>query len=99
MSRHTSGIYLPLELGAMLDLLQVNLLASGASLVLPRATKLGEVNLSRLMGLPFAFRAKNGEWCDWHFGVSDFICESLPSMVECADSTPTKSIEHVCVSL
>ena len=26
------------------------------------------------------------------FGVSGFICESLTSMAECADSTPTKSI-------
>ena len=32
------------------------------------------------------------------FGVSGFICESLTSMAECADSTPTKSIERVCVS-
>ena len=68
MSRHTSGIYLPLELGAMLDLLQVDLLASGASLVWPQATKSGEVDLSRLMGFPFAFRVKNGEWRDLHLG-------------------------------
>ena len=68
MSRHTSGIYLPLELGAMLDLLQVDLLASGASLVWPQATKSGEVDLSRLMGFPFAFRIKNGEWRDLHLG-------------------------------
>ena len=68
MSRHTSGIYFPLELGAMLDLLQVDLLASGASLVWPQATKSGEVDLSRLMGLPFAFRIKNGEWRDLHLG-------------------------------
>ena len=60
--------YLPLELGAMLDLLQVDLLASGASLVWPQATKSGEVDLSRLMGLPFAFRVKNGEWRDLHLG-------------------------------
>ena len=32
------------------------------------------------------------------FGVSGFICESLTSMAECADSTPTKSIERVCLS-
>ena len=60
--------YLPLELGAMLDLLQVDLLASGASLVWPQATKSGEVDLSRLMGFPFAFRVKNGEWRDLHLG-------------------------------
>ena len=58
--------YLPLELGAMLDLLQVDLLASGASLVWPQATKSGEVDLSCLMGFPFAFRVKNGEWRDLH---------------------------------
>ena len=52
----------------MLDLLQVDLLASGASLVWPRATKSGEVDLSRLMGFPFAFRAKNGGWRDLHLG-------------------------------
>ena len=68
VSRHTSGIYLPLELGAMLDLLQVDLLASGASLVWPQATKSGEVDLSRLMGFPFAFCVKNGEWRDLHLG-------------------------------
>ena len=44
---------------------------------------------SGLDGFPFAFRA---------FGVSGFICESLTSMAERADSTPTKSIERVCVS-
>ena len=32
------------------------------------------------------------------FGVSGFICESLTSMAEYADSTPTESIERVCVS-
>ena len=32
------------------------------------------------------------------FGVSRFICESLIQMVECTDSTPTESIERVCVS-
>ena len=32
------------------------------------------------------------------FGVSGLICESLTSMAECVDSTPTKSIERVCVS-
>ena len=32
------------------------------------------------------------------FGVSGFICESLTSIAECVDSTPSKSIERVCVS-
>ena len=32
------------------------------------------------------------------FGVSGFIRECLTSMAECADSTPTKFIERVCVS-
>ena len=73
-------------------------MASGASLVWPQATKSGEVDLSRLMGFPFAVRAKNGEWRDLHLGFQVSFCESLPSMAECADSTPTKSIEHVCVS-
>ena len=31
------------------------------------------------------------------FGVSGFICESLTSMTECPDSTPTKSTERVCL--
>ena len=59
--------------GHHLDLLQVNLLASGVSLfwaqsVQLRATKSREVDLSRLKGTPFAFRAKNGEWRDSHLG-------------------------------
>ena len=32
------------------------------------------------------------------FGALGFICESLTSMAECADSTPTKSIERTCIS-
>ena len=52
----------------MLDLLQVDLLGSGASLVRPQATKSGEVDWSRLMCFPFAFRAKNGDWHDLHLG-------------------------------
>ena len=32
------------------------------------------------------------------FGFSGFIRECLTSMAECADSTPTKFIERVCVS-
>ena len=85
-----------------LDLLQVDLLASGASLFWPRsgrprATKSREVDLSRLMGSICISRQKWELPC-LAFGVSGFICESLTSMAECADSTPTKSIERVCVS-
>ena len=52
------------------DLLQVDLLASGAGLFWPqssrpRATKSREVSLE---GLSFAFRAKNREWRDSHLG-------------------------------
>ena len=85
-----------------LDLLQVDLLPSGASLFWPRsgrprATKSREVDLSRLKGFICISRQKWGvAWLA--FGVSGFICESLTSMAECADSTPTKSIERVCVS-
>ena len=32
------------------------------------------------------------------FGVSGYICKSLTLMAECFDSTPTKTIERVCVS-
>ena len=78
------------------------LLASGASLFWPRsgrprATKSREVDFSRLKGCHCILRQKWGvAWLA--FGVSGFICESLTSMAECADSTPTKSIERVCVS-
>ena len=54
--------------------------------------------LVSLDGFSFAFRAKNGEWCDSAFGVSGLICESFAPMAEFADSTPTKSIERVCAS-
>ena len=64
-----------------------------------RPTASDEVARGRLVsleGFSFAFRAKNGEWRA--FRVSGFICESLTSMAEGADSTPSKSIERVCVS-
>ena len=85
-----------------IDLLQVDLLASGASLVWPRigrprAKKLREVDLSRLMGFHLHFAPKIGSSVT-RIGGFRFICESLTSMAECADSTPTKSIERVCVS-
>ena len=69
----------------ILDFLQVDLLVSGASLFWPRAR---EVDLSRLMGFHSHFAPKMGGavTCIW---VSGFICESLTSMAECADSTPT----------
>ena len=67
-----------------------------------RPTASDEVARGRLVsldGLLFAFSANNGELRDLHLGlISGFICESLTSMAECADSTPTKSIERVCVS-
>ena len=47
----------------LLDLLQVDLLASGASLVWPRTGRHVSLN-----GFLFAFHAKNGEWCDSHLG-------------------------------
>ena len=48
----------------------------------------------------FSIRISRQKWgVAWlAFGVSGFICESLTSMAECVDSTPTKSIERVCVS-
>ena len=61
--------------GSQVDLLQVDLLASGASIVWPRsgrprATKSREVDLSRLMVFYSPFCAKNGEWRDSHLGFS-----------------------------
>ena len=61
-----------------------------------RPTASDEVARGRLVsleGFPFAFRAKNGEWRDSHLGFPVSF-----SMAECVDSTPTKSIERVCVS-
>ena len=52
--------------------------------------------LVSLDGFSFAFRQKWGvAWLT--FGVSSFICKSLTSMAEGADSTPTKSI--LCVGI
>ena len=79
-------------------MLQVNLLVSGASLVWPRsgrprATKSREVDLSCLTGCRLHFVPKMGSCviCIWGFRFHF-------SMAECADFTPTKSIERVCVS-
>ena len=90
-----------------IDLLQVDLLASGASLFGREAadrerrsrerSTWREVDLSRLMG-SICISHQKWEVAWLAFGVSGFICESLTSTVECADSTPTKSIERVCVS-
>ena len=41
----------------------------------------------------------NNAWSQVTFGVSGFICESLTSMAECADSTPTIKICWTCVYL
>ena len=85
-----------------LDLMQVDLLASGASLFWPRsgrprATKSREVDLSRLQGFHLHFAPKMGGGVTRIWGFR-FHCESLTSMTECPDSTPTKPIERVCVS-
>ena len=59
-----------------------------------RPTASDEVARGRLVsldGLPFAFRAKNGEWRDSHLGFPVSF-----SIAECVDSTP--AIERVCVS-
>ena len=65
-----------------------------------RPTASDKVERGRLVSLDgfhlhFAPKMGNGVLA---FGVTGFICESLTSMAECADSTPTKSIEGVCVS-
>ena len=56
-----------------LDLLQVDLLVSGACLFWPwsgrpRATEVARGRLVSLAGFSFAFCAKNGEWHDSHLG-------------------------------
>ena len=55
-----------------IDLLQVDLLASGVSLfAAKRPTGSDEVARGRLVslaGFSFTFRAKNGEWRDSHLG-------------------------------
>ena len=56
--------------GSWVDLLQVDLLASGVSLTKWPTTS-DEVVRGQLVSLerfPFAFRAKNGEWRDSHLG-------------------------------
>ena len=61
-----------------------------------RATKSREVDLSRLKGFPFVFRAKNLEWRDrqlvrWHLEV-EWMAEIY------IGSIPTETIVCVCVS-
>ena len=62
-----------------IDLLQVDLLASGASLFCPRSDlfrreaadcsdEVARGRLVLLAGFSFAFHAKNGEWRDSHLG-------------------------------
>ena len=79
------------------DLLQVDLLASGASLFWPRsgrprATKSRE-DLSRLQGFHLHFAPKMGGGVTRIWGFRFHL-----RVLDCPDSTPTKSIEHVCVS-
>ena len=50
--------------------------------------------LVSLEGLPFTFPAKHGEWRDWPLEFQ--VAFASPRFV---DSTPTKSVERVCVSL
>ena len=53
--------------------------------------------LVSLDGFSFAFRAKNGEWRDSHSGFQVSFASPWLQWRN-ADSTPTKSIERVCVS-
>ena len=85
-----------------LDLLQVDLLSSGASLVWPwsgwpRATKSWEVDLPRLMGfhLHFAPKMRNSVTCIWGFRFHLWV---LTSMAECANSL-RPNLLNVCVYL
>ena len=50
------------------DLLQVDLLASGASLFLAASDEVARGRLASLAGFSIAFRAKNGKWRDSHLG-------------------------------
>ena len=59
-----------------------------------RATKSREVDLSRLKGFRFLFRTKNEEWRDFQL-VAQITSESPRVYI---GSTPTKTIERVCVS-
>ena len=65
-----------------------------------RPTASDEVARSTCLAWWFSIHILHQKWgVAWLlFGVSGFICESLTSMAECVDSTPTKSIECVCVS-
>ena len=66
-----------------------------------RPTASDEVARGRLVsleGFAFALPAKNGEWHDSHLGFQVSFVSQMTSMAECADSTPSKSIERVCVS-
>ena len=86
-----------------IDLLQVDLLASGAGLVWPRSgrprvTKSREVDLSRLMGCHLHFAPKMGSSVTRIWGFRTHL-RILDFMAECAGSTPTESIERVCVSV
>ena len=87
------------RLGLWVDLLQVDLLASGASLVAADRERRSRER-STCLAWWFAICISRQKWgVAWlAFRVSGFICESLTSMAECADSTATTSIERMCVS-
>ena len=51
-----------------------------------------------LEGFLFAFHAKNWGLAGLATGVSAYLCKSLTWIEECIDTTPTKTIERVCVS-
>ena len=73
---------------------------SGVEDVRPRSgrasNEVGRGRLVSLEGFSFAFRAKNEEWRDLQL-VSQITFE-LNRMAESIGSTPTKTIERVCVS-
>ena len=93
---------IPVASNICLDLLQVDLLASGASLFGCEAADRERRSRERSTCLAWwvSICISRQKWgLAWlAFGVSGFICASLTSMAECADSTPTKSIERVCLS-
>ena len=78
------------------DLLQVDLLASEQAFF---GREAADRERSTCLSWRVTIGISRQKWgVAWiAFGVSGFICESLTSMAECADSTPTKSIERVCV--
>ena len=95
--------------GSAIRLLHVDFLASGVSLFWPRSgifhceaadrKQRSRERLNCLACRVFICISCQKWGVAWlAFGVSGFICESLTSMAECPDSTPTKSIERVCVS-